>query len=188
MLVVDFQVSVCWSLAAVEVRHPDRKTKTPSKARNGHAKNPEKKMYMWKGNLSTMDLNLGWWTTNVIKSTQPQRLFQEDYITRYLGFLENKNADGKSRNLGKKTTSLQPKGRLESFRLASACWMKAWALPSQRSWLHKESGELNLRYQSQGGWLGGDLKSWAMKCVEGGWITHSAWIMSWYSLEIWKTI
>ena len=31
----------------------------PLGARNGHAKNPEK-IDMWKGNLSTMDLDLGW--------------------------------------------------------------------------------------------------------------------------------
>lgn len=75
--------------------------------------------------------------------------------------------------LKKKLLHFSQRGRLESFRMASARWMKVWALPSQRSWWHKESGELNLMYQSQGvGWV--RSQELGVKCVEGGRITHSA--------------
>lgn len=92
------QASVCWSLAAVEVRretfqNPPRGPKWPLKTL--------KKNYMWKGHLSKMT---SIWVGELLVC-----------ITRYLGFLENKDADGKSRNLEKKTTPLQPKGSIGIF-------------------------------------------------------------------------
>lgn len=98
MLVVDFQASVCWSLAAVEVRQET--FQNPS--------GPE--MAMPK---TLKKLTCGRGTFQKLTSIWVGELLV--CITRYLGFLENKDADGKSLNLGKKTTPLQPKGSIGIF-------------------------------------------------------------------------
>ena len=96
MLLVDFQASVCWSLAAVEVRQET--FQNPSGPEMAMPKTLKKKLHV-EGKPFKNGPQLGLVNYYCYKKHSATKAVSRRLYPR---FLENKDADGKSRNLGKK--------------------------------------------------------------------------------------